>query len=189
MADFQHSSALTQTPAVVAIRAKLGLTGYARLLLVLEECTDNGQAAMRRSDWLATLSCSGDDFDEFLALLAKTFAFHASQGEEVAAPLMLSIGPALAFLLAPPDPATVIYTEARQWSAWVMSELAAPAWLVNDPASQELFRRWCATNVSQAEMIRAAEQAGLARDLSPVGLHEQLKLTRAARLAQARTRA
>jgi len=151
-------------------------SSIARLLLRLRPATRRGGNA-------------GDQFDELLVVFAKLGAFRASQAEGVSAPLMLTMGQPLQFLLAKPDPATVIHTRAEQWENWIKTELCSPSWLVKDESTQALFRHWCASNVSIAEVTSALELAALANDLSPVGIHEQIKNARVSRLVQARTRA
>ena len=188
MASFVYDQ-FSQHPVAQAVTKRLGLLGFARLVKIVEECTDSGQVAMSWSDWLSTLECTRDQFDGLLACLAKLGVCTASQAEGVSAPLMLTLGAPLHFLLAKPDPATVILTTAAQWAEWLAVELAAPNWLLSDPASQELFRRWCASNVSLAEMCQAAELAAKVPDVTPVGLHEKWKEIRAKRVAQAYNRA
>lgn len=188
MATFTYHQ-LSENPTAQAITKRLGLIGFARLIKIVEECTDAGQVAMSWSDWLSTLDCTRDQFDELLVVLEKLDAFRASQAEGVSAPLMLSMGQPLHFLLAKPDPATVVLTTAMQWSDWMAVELAAPSWRITDPESQELFRRWCASNVTLAEMQEAAELAAKIPDLSPNGLHTAWKQVRAARVAKAYNRA
>jgi hypothetical protein len=188
MATFTYNQ-LSDHPTVKAVTKRLGLVGYARLIKIIEECTDAGQVAMSWSDWLSTLDCTRDQFDDLLAVFAKLGAFRASQAEGVSAPLMLTMGQPLQFLLAKPDSATVIHTRAEQWESWIKTELCSPSWLVKDESTQALFRHWCASNVSIAEVTSALELAALANDLSPVGIHEKIKTARASRLVQARTRA
>ena len=188
MATFQYDQ-FSQHPVARLIDKRLGMMGFARLVRIIEECTDSGQAAMARSDWFGALHCSPDEFDELLAVLDQAEAFKASQADGEYALLMLSMGPRLSPLLAKPDPSTVIHTDPAQWAEWMRVELAAPNWLLTDPASVELFRRWCATNVSLAEIQAAAERAAQSHDMKPVGLHEQLKKIRAERIAQAHNRA
>lgn len=188
MATFIYHQ-LSENSTAQALISRLGLVGFARLIKIVEECTDAGQVAMSWSDWLSTLACTRDQFDELLTVLDKLGAFRASQAEGVSAPLMLSMGQPLQFLLAKPDPATVVFTKAAQWADWMAVELAAPNWCVTDPDSQELFRRWCASNVTLAEMQQAAELAAQVPDLTPNGLHAAWKQVRAARVAQAYNRA
>jgi hypothetical protein len=176
-------------PTVRTITQRLGLVGFARLVLILEECTDAGQVSMSRRDWLATLQCSAVEFDELLGVLDQVGAFRSSQLPGELAPLMLSMAQSLQFLLVKPDPATVVLTTAAQWADWMAVELAAPGWLTSDPASQELFRRWCASNVTLGEMSQAAELAALVPDLTPNGLHAKWKEVRATRVAHAYNRA
>lgn len=188
MATFLYDQ-LSENSTVRRVTGRLGLVGFARLVRIIEECTDNGMVSLSWSDWLGLLECNREQFDELLATLEKFGAFRASQAEGISAPLMLTMGQPLQFLLAKPDPATVIHTRPEQWEAWISTELCNPPWLVKDEATQALFRHWCASNVSLAEVASALELAALANDLSPVGIHEQIKNARVSRLVQARTRA
>lgn len=188
MATF-HYDQFSLNSTTQAVIKQLGMAGFGRLMRIVEECTDNGQVALSWSDWLSTLECTRDQFDELLSTLVKLEAFTATQDEGVSAPLMLTMGQRLRFVLKKPDPATVVFLSAAQWSEWLAVELAAPAWLIKDPASQELFRRWCASNVTLAEIQQAAERGALVHDVSPVGLHEQWKKIRAERVALAYNRA
>jgi len=188
MATFLYDQ-LSENQTVRRVTQRLGLLGFARLVKIIEECTDNGMVSLSWSDWLGLLECNREQFDELLAVLSKVGAFRASQAEGISAPLMLTMGQSLQFLLAKPDPATVIHTRPEQWESWIKTELCSPAWLVKDETTQTLFRHWCASNVSLAEVTSALELAALAKDLSPVGIHEQIKTARASRLVQARSRA
>lgn len=188
MATFRYDQ-FSVTSTAQSVIKMLGMGGFGRLIRVLEDCTDNGQLALSWSDWLSMLECNRDQFDAWLSTVVELGAFTVSQGEGMSAPLMLTLGQPLRFLLAHPDPASVVFTTAAQWSDWMTLELAAPARVVTDPASQELFRRWCASNVSLAEIQQAAERAALAHDVSPVGLHEQWKTVRTERVALAYNRA
>ena len=178
---------LSENETVRRITQRLGSVGFARLVKIIEECTDTGMVSLSWSDWLGLLECNRDQFDELLAVLDKFGAFRASQAEGVSVPLMLTMGQPLQFLLAKPDPATEVHTRPDQWETWIKTELCSPAWLVKDEATQALFRHWCASNVSLAEVSSAMELAALANDLSPVGIHEQIKTARASRLVQARS--
>ncbi|MNO06813.1 hypothetical protein D3C81_2287580 [compost metagenome] len=62
-----------------------------------------------------------------------------------------------------------------------------PRQVTSDPYTQQLFRRWCASNVTVTEMLQACELASQAPpDLSPTALHRHLQTVRRLRLEQAK---
>lgn len=125
------------------------------------------------------------DFDAFLAYLAAANWLTVDAGEEPGAPLRVTLLQVGALLPTAVDPQ--LFNKACQWAAWCVAELGMPPDLTKDPYTQQLFRRWCASNVTVLEMHDAV-QAAIAKQssLSPSALHDELQLIRRQRLEKAR---
>lgn len=189
MTHFAHPRDLSDSALMQRIEARFQLAGYARWLKVLERCDDAGVAAMTPSDWMGVLSCSRDELDAFLAYLVEQQAITTAQGEGRAAPLRVTVTAFAPYLVDPnATRAVVLYTEPSQWGLWMQVELNTPAWLIQDPATQQLLRRWIASNVTVGEMEKAAAAAAgkPTPDVSPAALHDELQKVRRDALETAR---
>jgi hypothetical protein len=176
-------------PVARKVEQRFGLAGFARVVKILEllACSTDaasGVVSMPASDWLDVLQCGRLELDEFLRFLEKA-GWLTVGGDEPGAPLAVTVTNAAAFLPDATDPQ--LFTRADQWRAWCSVELAAPQWLLDDAATQRLFRIWCAVNVTTAEMLDAVKAAIDAKgDVGPATLHEQLNIIRRARLERAK---
>lgn len=188
MATFFYDQ-LSAHPITQALVKRQGLLGLGRLIRLLEDCTDAGLVGMTVPDWAQAMACPASDLEGLMSELTGLGVLGKQWADPGQGLAMVRLGDGLRFLLARPDPSTVLYTRAAQWAEWMTAELAAPGWLTSDPASQELFRRWCASNATLAEMNRAAELAALVPDISPTGLFNAWKQVRAERVSQAYSRA
>ena len=177
-------------PVARKVEQRFGLAGFARMVKILEllACSATARAGvitMPVSDWLDALQCGTHELDEFLRYLTKAGWLATEQGEDPGAPLAVTVTNAATYLPAAADPQ--LFTEAAQWRAWCSAELAFPAWLLDDAATQRLFRLWCAVNVTTDELQQAVDAAIATKgDLSPATIHDQLNAIRRARLAKAK---
>ena len=122
------------------------------------------------------------DLNTFLVYLAKAAWLTMEQAEEPGAPLRVTLTTFAEFL-----PPLELPKIADQWRQWFEAELSMPPLLGKDPYTQDLFRRWCATNVTIAEMEQAIDLARNANTgPSPAALHEFLKTVRNTKIERAR---
>lgn len=172
------------------VEQRFGLPGFARLIKILELLAASparaaGQIELPPSDWLEALGMGPAELDEFLAYLAAADWLTLEQGAERGAPLRVTLLQVAALL---PGPTEIgLPTEPHQWQAWCIAELGMPHASTQDPYVQQLFRRWCASNVTLAEAEAAALAAAKVRQsLHPQDLHGELQRIRAARLERAK---
>jgi len=176
-------------PVARKVEQRFGLAGFARVVKILEllACSPDaatGIIAMPASDWLDALQCGRHELDEFLRFL-QAAGWLTAEPSEPGTPLAVTVTNAAAFLPDAADPQ--LFTRPEQWRAWCSVDLAFPQWLLDDPATQRLFRIWCAVNVTTEELQAAACAAIDAKAaLSPATLHEQLNIIRRARLERAK---
>lgn len=183
------SGAFSAQPVVRKVEQRFGLAGFARMVKIIEllatsPARNTGAVALRPSDWRDALQCGEQELTEFLAYLQKAGWLAVAQ-EDAAAPLVVTLANAALYLPDGADPQ--LFTTPAQWADWCSVDLSFPAWLISDPATQALFRRWCASNVTTQEMAEAVNLAiagGV--NLSPVELHEQLQTVRRQRIEKAR---
>lgn len=175
---------------VLSVEQRFGLIGYARLVKLLEllaassQC-EAGKLSMPISDWLDALQAPRDELHTLLNHLTKTGWLKYSQDDEPGAPLVVDFLQSDTFV---PDDTPVLLTSADQWAFWCQTELNMPRLLTDDPYNLQLFRRWCASNVTVTEMQQACDAAiGIKADLSPNSLHKHLQNIRATRLAAAKS--
>jgi hypothetical protein len=181
---------LSNQPLTRKVEQRFGLPGFARLVKLLEllaasPCRDAGLIEMPVSDWLEALRCGREEFDTFLAYLTAANWLTVEQDAEAGAPLRVTL--LLAESLLPTADSPQLYTKPCQWAAWCVVELGMPPSLSTDPYNQQLYRRWCASNVTTLEMQAAVHNAVKGKNsLSPQVLHEELQLIRRQRLDKAR---
>ena len=181
---------LSAQPLMRKVEQRFGLAGYARLVKLLELLAaspfrDSCLIEMPASDWFEALRCGREEFDAFLAYLAAANWLTIEQDAETGAPLRVTLLLADSLLPTADDPQ--LYTKPCQWAAWCVAELGMPQSLTTDPYNQQLYRRWCASNVTILEM-QAAVQNAVSRQnsLSPQVLHEELQVIRRQRLDKAK---
>lgn len=147
------------------VEQRFGLLGLARLLKLAELVAARADREAKRisavvawGDFMAALQCSQDEAVEFL-----TYCDHArviDQGRDGERLELTLVGEMAAFMAPPPPPAPVVVFETeRQWAEWFAADLNCPPYVRNDPVTRALFRRWCAVNVTVAEVEAAALRA------------------------------
>lgn len=178
------------------LEQRFGLLGFARMVKMIELVADMSAPDSPASivvawgDFMIALGCNQNDAGEFLGYceLARVVERSTDDGR-----LRLTLIGELAPLVeseAPPPPVPagpVLYTTDKQWKDWFITELACPPYLANDPATRQLFRRWCATNVTIDEVEAAVELAiKVSEAPTPAALHDHLKTVRNTKIERAR---
>lgn len=191
------SPALWWSRLVIAkkLEQRFGLIGMARLLklieLVLERAPEEGplSAVLAWGDFMGALSLDTEGANAFL-----TYCEHArvlDRGNEDGCLQVTLVGELVAHLrpveaVDPQVGGRVLYATDKQWAAWFRDDLNCPPYLVNDPLTRQLFRRWCATNVTVDEIEDAAKRALEAGQAPvPATLHDHLKIVRQTKIARA----
>lgn len=171
-------AALSSSPAF----ERLGLLAYARYLKVLEQAAQRpagaGVVSLPWADWLALLECNDSTLKDFFDAMQRAGLLTIGADQSVTVTKFAG--------LIPEPPAHFLFTEAQQVANWCALELSFPAWLLELPETQQLFRRWVATHVTREELEQAAQRAADKPDLSPSGLHKALADIRTERLERAR---
>lgn len=176
------------------LEQRFGLLGFARMLKLVElvaDMTEPGEpptAVVAWGDFLLTLGCSQQDAGDFLA-----YCDHArvlDRGEDDGRLKLTLLGDLAGMLKQSSAGSQVgpeLYAKPEQWKAWFMADLNCPPYLANDPYTQQLYRRWCATNVTVEEMQAAVELAIKAGEAPmPASLHDHLKTVRNSKIERAR---
>lgn len=178
------------------LEQRFGLIGLARLLklgeLVTERLPADGppSVVLAWGDFLTELSCNQEQAVEFLA-----YCGHAGVLDQATEDgrLRLTLVGELASRLRPVAPTPLpqasgrqLFDTDKQWATWFKDELSCPPYLANDPLTRQLFRRWCATNVSVDEIEAATERALQAGEAPhPAVLHDYLKAIRQTKIERA----
>ena len=178
------------------LEQRFGLIGIARLLKLVEllnerlPATGPLSAVVAWGDFMAALDCDSDTATAFLA-----YCDHArvlDQATEDGRLRLTLIGELAARLRPPvPDPppqssGRLLFDTDKQWAAWFKDDLNCPPYLANDPLTRQLFRRWCATNVTVDEIEAATERALAAGHApQPTVLHDHLKAIRQSKIERA----
>lgn len=187
MPSLNLPSNFSALPIVLKVEQRFGMAGFARLIKLLElfassPSRNTGVVALPVSDWLDALQVDPQDLGFLLDYLAKAEWLTLEQGEEPGSPLCVTLVDFAMFL-----PPLELPKVADQWRCWFEIELNMPPLLGKDPYTQDLFRRWCASNVTIEEMELAIELARKASTApSPPALHEFLKTVRNTKLERAR---
>lgn len=174
-------------PIVLKVEQRFGLAGFARLVKLLElfaasPSRDAGVIELPVSDWVDALQAGPHDVAVLLDYLSKDGWLSQEQADEPGAPLRITLSRFEDFL-----PPLELPKVADQWRRWFEIELSMPPLLGKDPYTQDLFRRWCATNVTIEEMESAIELARMANTAaSPTALHDYLKTVRNTKIERAR---
>lgn len=174
---------------VLNLERRFGLIGYARLLKMLEllavsATRDIGTVSLPVSDWLDALQAPNDELYSFLNALQQAGWLSYSLEQECGAQLVVDFLQADSYL---PEQTPILLHMPEQWAFWCETELNMPRHVTGDPYTQQLFRRWCASNVTVTEMVQACEAATQGEiSLSPESLHKHLQTVRVARLEKAR---
>lgn len=178
------------------LEQRFGLIGMARLLKLVELVTERLPAegppsvVLAWGDFLTELSCNQEQAVEFLA-----YCDHARVLDQATEDgrLRLTLVGELASRLRPAVPTPLpqasgrqLFDTDKQWAVWFKDELSCPPYLANDPLTRQLFRRWCATNVTVDEIEAATERALQASEAPhPAVLHEHLKAIRQTKIERA----
>jgi hypothetical protein len=175
------------------IEQRFGLIGIARLIKLVElvaernaPATTAPSAVVAWGDFMAALHCNNEIATEFLA-----YCDHArviDQGSEDGRLRLTLVGElamrlACAEAVAAPPVGRLLFVTHQQWAEWFKAELSCPPYLVNDPVTLKLFRRWCATNVTVDEVEAAIERSKHAQEAPhPAALHDHMKALRLEKL-------
>ena len=187
MLSLNLPSNFSALPIVHKVEQRFGVAGFARLIKLLElfaasPSRNAGVIALPISDWLDALQVGPQDLGFLLDYLAKAEWVTLEQGEEPGSPLRVTLVNFADFL-----PPLELPKVADQWRCWFEIELSMPPLLGKDPYTQDLFRRWCASNVTIEEMELAIELARKASTApSPPALHDFLKTVRNTKIERAR---
>lgn len=176
------------------VEQRFGLLGLARLLKLVELVTSRADtsistptAVVAWGDFLAALQCNQEDAGEFLS-----YCDHArvlDRGSEDGRLRLTLVGELVARLAPPNDPARclgdrLLFHTDKQWSDWFKADLNCPPYLVNDPATRRLFKRWCVSNVTTDEVEKATASAIKAGEAPhPAVLNDYLKALRIEKLS------
>lgn len=175
------------------VEQRFGLLGLARLLKLIELVVERADTAdqsptavLAWGDFLSALHCNQEDAGEFLS-----YCDHArvlDRGNEDGR-LRITLVGELAARLVPPDSPPIalggrqLFDTDKQWAEWFKVDLNCPPYLVNDPSTRQLFRRWVANNVTTDEVEAATERAIKAGEAPhPAVLHDHLKALRVDKL-------
>lgn len=196
MHGFLKVSGLSSLVIVRKIEQRFGFPGYARLVKFLELVStaglvvDGEPMTMAWSDILEILQAGDMRAREFLTYCEEAKVLRVTREDdrfqvalcgELAA-LMASAPTAQGVSKAP-----VLFETEDQWAEWFAADLSCPPYLANDACIRQLFRRWCATNVTVAEVKAAVELANEAKEEPhPVALHDHLKTVRNTKIERAR---
>lgn len=176
-------------PIVHKVEQRFGLSGYARLVKLLElfaasPSREAGVIELSNSDWRDALQAGPLELSLFLDYLAQDGWLSQEQAAEPGAPLRITLAYPGPFLptLAEPE----LFKCADQWRAWFTEQLNMPALTAKDPYVTQLFRRWVANNVTTQEIEAAIELARRANvGPSPAALHDFMKTVRNTKIEQA----
>lgn len=171
------------------IEQRFGLLGLARLLKLVELVTERADgsttapsAVVAWGDFLAALGCNQEEAGEFLS-----YCDHArvlDRGNDDGRLRLTLVGELVARLVpteAPPLAAGArqLFDSDKQWAEWFKADLNCPPYVVNDPMTRQLFRRWCVNNITTDEVEAATERAIKAGEApQPAILHDHLKALR-----------
>jgi len=173
------------------IEQRFGLLGLGRLLKLVELIRDRADASapvavIAWGDFLAALHCDQEAAGDFLSYCEHARVLDRGNDD---GRLRITLVGELAARLAPPvsvtatAPGRQLFDTEKQWAEWFKAELTCPPYLANDPVTRQLFRRWCATNVTTDEVEAATERAIKAGEAPhPAVLHDHLKALRVDKL-------
>lgn len=196
MQGFLKVSGLSGSVIVRKVEQRFGFPGYARLIKLLElmsvagPVVEGAPVVMPWADVLEVLQTGDMHAREFLKYCEDAKALRVTRDDgrfqvtlfgELAA--LMASAPTVPAVVAGP----VLFETDEQWADWFATDLDCPPYLVNDASTRQLFRRWCATNVTVAEVEAAIELAIKAKEEShPAALHDHLKTVRNTKIERAR---
>lgn len=196
MQGFLKVTGLSELVIVRKVEQRFGFPGYARLVKLLEliggagPVVDGEPVVMPWADVLEIWQLADMRSREFLKYCEEANALRVTRDDGL---FQVTLCGELAALMAsaPMVPAVsagpVLFETEDQWAAWFAADLNCPPYLANDACTRQLFRRWCATNVTVAEVEAAVELAIKAKEEPlPAALHDHLKTVRNTKIERAR---
>jgi hypothetical protein len=191
---FNLDSGFSARPEVKKVEQRHGLAGMGRMVKLLELLAGSperstGAIALAVSDWEEALQLGHVALMPFLAYLQQAEWLTVEPISEPGAPLRVTVtNPDQYFVKSSFSPAyPELFGEAAQWRDWFVQELTSPGYVVDAPETTQLFRHWCATNVTVTEIQAAIELAIQARQApTPAALHEHIKAVRKLKIENAR---
>lgn len=175
------------------VEQRFGLLGLARLLKLVELVMEGADGAdeapsivIAWGDFMAVMQCNQEQAGDFLG-----YCDHArvlNRGNDDGRLRLTLVGE-----LAAPWRATEaapmavgqrqLFNTDKQWAEWFKADLNCPPYVVNDPLTRQLFRRWCVNNITTDEVEAATERAIKAGEApGPAILHDHLKALRGEKL-------
>jgi hypothetical protein len=196
MQGFLKVTGLSGLVVVRKLEQRFGLAGYARLIKLLELISVSGPViegepvSLPWADVLESLQAGDMHAREFVSYCEEARALRVTRD---AGQLLVTLCGELVVLMAS-DPMVpevvvgpVLFETDDQWADWFSADLNCPPYLANDASTRYLFRRWCATNVTVAEVEAAIELAIKAKEAPlPAALHDHLKTVRNTKIECAR---
>lgn len=196
MRGFRVPAGLSDLVISRKLEQRFGLLGFARMVKLVElvaalSAPDSPTSVVIAwGDFMIAVGCNQEAAGEFLAYCEQARVIDRATED---GRLRLTLIGELAVMVtseAPPPPVPsgpLLFTADKQWTAWFIAELNCPPYLANDPATRQLFRRWCATNVTVDEVQAAVELAIKASEApQPAVLHDHLKTVRNTKIERAR---
>lgn len=195
MRAFLKLAGLSGLVVVRKLEQRFGMVGFGRLVKFLElvgeadPVADGGPVVVAWADALESLQAGDSVVWEFLTYCEKAGVLRVMR-EEGRLQVMLC-GELCALMASTPVvsamPGPVLFESDEQWADWFAADLNCPPHLASDVQTRRLFLRWCATNVTVAEVEAAIELAvGDKRAPLPAVLHEYLKTVRNNKIERAR---
>ena len=192
MQGFLRLSGLSDLVVVRKVEQRFGFAGYARLIKLLElissmrPAVDESPVGIAWADVLEALQADDLRAREFLAYCEDARALRVTRPEgtfevELCGELVALMASAPAVLSSVSG--RVPFESEKEWVDWFAADLNCPPYLANDACTRQLFRRWCAVNVTVAEIEAAVELAIGAKEAPhPAALNEHLKTVRKKKL-------
>lgn len=191
MSFVRLSSDFSASVIACKIEQRFGLAGFARLVKLLElfgasSERSAGRLSLPLSDALDALRCGRAELELMLSYLSAADFLAFELDVSHSAVLVVVLSQPAPFLGTSADPA--LLARPCDWATWGRTELSWPPDQVTEPYSQQLFRRWVATNVTTCEAVAAANaQLDTGGDINPPALHAAIARHRAERLARAKS--
>jgi hypothetical protein len=194
VAAFKLDAGFSSRPEVKKVEQRFALAGMARMVKILELLTGSpdpasGVIEMPVSDWEEVMQQGSVLLMPFLSYLQQADWLTVDPDVEVGAPLRVTVSNPQQYLVSDAALPTYpqLFSQPAEWRDWFVTELTSPGYAVDTPETQQLFRRWCATNVTLTEIQAAIELAITARQApTPAALHEYIKAVRKLKLEDAR---
>lgn len=195
MRGFRVPAGLSELVISRKLEQRFGLLGFARMVKLVELVANlstpdsPASAVVAWGDFMIAVGCNQETAAEFLAYCDQARVLN--RGNEDGRLRLTLLGELAAMVTSEAAPivegAPVLFATDKQWINWFIAELNCPAYRAHDPATRQLFRRWCATNVTVEEAEAAVELAIKASEAPlPAALHDHLKTVRNTKIERAR---